>query len=73
MKENETNFTHFIDYNTQLAHQFIEAIKKIASKEQNLNNFECYLSQHFETWLKKYASTPEGITAELKSFANMEI
>lgn len=57
----------------QLANEFIQAIKTIAQKEDNLNNLECYLSHHFREWMQKFASTPEGITAELKAFANMEI
>ena len=30
-----------------------------------------YLSQHFAEWLTKYARTPEELTAEMKSFAEM--
>lgn len=55
------------------AKEFIKAIKAIASKEENLENLESYLSHHFETWLQKYANTPEGLTYELKAFAEMEI
>ena len=40
---------------------------------ENLDNLECYLSHHFEAWMKKYANTPEGLTAEMVEFANMEI
>lgn len=57
----------------QTAQQFIEAIKTIASKPQNLDNLEIYLTYHFPAWLEKFANTPEGITAELKAFAEMEI
>ena len=57
----------------EIAQEFIQAIKTIASKEENLNNFELYLAYHFETWLQKFAHTPETITAELKAFAEMEI
>ena len=57
----------------QIAHQFIEAIKTIAEKPQNLDNLECYLSHHFPVWLEKYANAPETITAELKAFAEMII
>ena len=57
----------------QTAAQFIEAIKNIASKPQNLDNLEIYLSYHFQTWLDKFASTPETITAEMRAFAEMEI
>lgn len=56
-----------------LAVQFVGAIKAIAEKENNLDNLECYLSHHFAAWLEKYANTPEGLTAELRAFAEMEI
>lgn len=59
--------------NQEAAKKFIEAIKEIANKENNLDNFESYLSFHFDKWFKKYANTPEGLTAELKNFATMEI
>lgn len=59
--------------NEKLAHEFIEAIKTISKKPENLDNFECYLSHHFDEWMKKYAYDPECLTAEIKQFAEMEI
>jgi hypothetical protein len=56
-----------------VAAQFCEAIRTIASKPENLDNLECYLSHHFAVWLKKFANTPEDITAEMREFANMII
>lgn len=55
------------------AADFTAAIKELASKSQNLNNLESYLSRHFPEWLEKYASTPEEMAAEMKEFANMII
>lgn len=55
------------------AKQFIKALKTLSDKPQNLENFECYLSHHFPEWLEKFANTPETITAELKSFAEIEV
>lgn len=52
---------------------FTKAIKDIASKPDNLDNIESYLSIHFATWLEKFANTPENIAGELKSFAEMNI
>lgn len=52
---------------------FIEAIKTISEKPENLENLELYLSHHFDVWLEKFANCPETITAELKAFAEMEI
>lgn len=43
------------------AAQFIEAIKTIASKPENLENLESYLSIHFANWITKFASTPEDL------------
>lgn len=55
------------------AAQFCEAIRTLASKPDNLDNLENYLSHHFPVWLEKYANTPEGLTAEMREFANMKI
>lgn len=55
------------------ASDFISAIKEIAAKPENLENFENYLSHHFPEWLRKYASTPEDIVAEMEGFAKMDI
>jgi hypothetical protein len=59
--------------NQEAAEMFIEAIKQIANKPDNLNNLESYLGQHFDIWLNKYAYTPEDIAAEMKMFAEMKI
>jgi truncated hemoglobin YjbI len=59
--------------NKESAHVFIEAIREIASKVDNLNNLESYLAHHFDKWIEKFANTPENIAAEMKSFAEMEI
>ena len=55
------------------AAQFVNAIKTIAEKPDNLDNLESYLSHHFAEWLEKFANTPETITAEIRAFAEMEI
>ena len=55
------------------AAQFCDAIRELANKPENLQNLESYLEWHFETWLEKYASTPDGIAAEMSDFAQMEI
>lgn len=57
----------------QLAERFVEAIKRIATKEENLNNLQHYLSIHFEQWLTRFAKTPLAIVCEIESFADMEI
>ena len=55
------------------AEMFVNAIRTIASKENNLSNLESYLSYHFQAWLEKYANSPENLASELKQFAEMEI
>lgn len=55
----------------QLSAEFTTAIKELVSDDRALGNFECYLSYHFSEWLKKFANTPENITAEVKAFAKI--
>lgn len=55
----------------ELAQELCNAIRKLAADEDSLNNFESYLTSHFDTWLRKFASTPEGLTSELKFFSEM--
>lgn len=55
------------------ATQFCEAICTLANNTENLENLESYLSCHFEKWLKIWANSPEGLAAEMKEFAEMEI
>ena len=57
----------------QTAKQFCEALQAIAGKPQNLENLDHYLAILFSEWLNKFANTPEGITAELKQFSEMEV
>ena len=59
--------------NEECAKVFVEAIKTMASKPDNLDNFESYLSYHFDVWMKKWASNPEGLAYEVENFAKMEI
>ena len=57
--------------NEKNAEKVAEAIKKLVENPAALDNFKSYLGQHFNTWLEKYANTPEGLAAELESFANI--
>ena len=59
-------------YEKQAA-EFCEAICTLADNTRNLENLESYLSYHFEKWLKTFANTPEGLAAEMKMFAEMEV
>ena len=55
------------------ARAFCEAIRTIASKPENLENLENYLSIHFSSWLGRFASTPSDLAEEMKEFAEMQI
>ena len=55
------------------AADFVGAIKLIASKPDNLDNLESYLSHHFPEWVSRWANSPEDLAAEMKEFARMEI
>ena len=58
---------------TYEAAQFCDAIRKLASKPENLENLESYLEQSFDKWMEKYANSPACMAAEMSSFAQMEI
>ena len=49
----------------------VAAIRHFAENPEALENFESYLSQHYDIWLTKYANTPDGLTAELSHFAHI--
>ena len=66
MNNNERKFE-------QLAHEFAEAIRMFSEKPDNIDNFESYLSYHFDVWMEKFAYNPESLTSEVKQFAEMEI
>ena len=58
---------------TKEAAQFCEYIRTIASKPDNLENLESYLSYSFGPWLEKYANSPSNMSAEMREFAEMTI
>ena len=60
-------------YEKQAAADFVEAIKLIATKPNNLDNLESYLSRHFSEWISKWANSSKNLAAEMKEFAEMEI
>lgn len=54
------------------AKRFCKAIKEIASNESSLENLECYLSYHFDEWLKKFANTPAWMANEMEQFSQIK-
>lgn len=57
--------------NEENAKLTVEAIRHFAKNPESLDNFESYLSRHYDTWMKKYAHDPDGLTAELTHFAHI--
>ncbi len=55
------------------AEMFCAAIKELASKPENLDNLECYLTHHFDWWMQKMAGTPLDLATEMHQFAIMEL
>lgn len=62
-----------LNTNEECAVMFVNAIKELATKQDNLDSLESYLSNHFDVWMKEFANTPSGLASELKHFAEMEI
>lgn len=55
------------------AKMLMDAIRKLAASEKNMDNMESYLSCHFSSWMDYYAADPEDMAREFKEFAEMEI
>ena len=60
-----------IEAQSILAHDFVESIKSLAENQDNLDNIECYLSNHFAVWVEKFAYNPMCLCDELKRFAHI--
>ena len=58
------------DYQNE-ARQVAEAIVEMVEHPDALSNFELYLSHNFGEWLRKFASDPESMAAELREFASI--
>lgn len=55
-----------------LASEFCENLKNLVNNKTALNNFELYLSMHFERWMQEHANTPGKLNAEIKMFSEVE-
>lgn len=49
------------------AERFISALRELASKKENICNFESYLISHFSEWLRRYATSPENSPQSLNN------
>lgn len=72
MVDSVVSVTEAQEYEEEAA-TFVNAIRTIAGKPENLENLELYLSHNFATWLEKYAWSPDNIAEELKNFAEMDL
>lgn len=48
-----------------------DAIEQFGKDSDALGNFVSYLTYNFDTWLEKFASTPEGMAYEFRCFSQM--
>lgn len=48
------------------------AIRKFADNPAAIDNFESYLSYHFDKWYDKFANTPDGLISEFTMFSGIE-
>lgn len=55
----------------ELATRLGDAILALAENSDALCNFESYLSYNFAQWLRKDASSVEGLVEEFEGFARM--
>lgn len=58
--------------NKKETEMMIQAIKNFATRPEALENFENYLEKHFESWVEKWANTPEGLASEMLMFSTIE-
>ena len=59
--------------NEILAEAFCKELRAFAEKPENIDNLESYLSYHFDTWFKKFVTSPENLIYEMQTFAQMEV
>lgn len=53
------------------AAEVANAIRHFAQNPEAIDNFESYISIHFDKWLEKWASTPGGFASELTHFSHI--
>ena len=53
------------------AKELCDALRDMAKSDFSIDNFESYLSRHFDVWMSKYANTPDGLANEFRTFANI--
>ena len=61
-----------MEENRKNAETVQKALENFSNHPERIDNFIFYLERHFSFWMQNYASTPEGLTAELLHFSEME-
>lgn len=66
----EAKTKYNIDYKIML----IDALKRFSENPATIENFSCYLDQHFfNGYLEKFASSPLDFISELEQFSKVEV
>jgi len=58
--------------NKENAEILCRAIRNFAENPSALENFENYLSNHFDVWMEKYANTPDDLACEMIGFSEIK-
>lgn len=53
------------------AQALCDAVRKLGTNPEALDNLRSYLENHFGEWLGKYANTPDDLAEEMQNFANV--
>lgn len=48
-----------------------DAIRKFSENPEAIDNFESYLSHHFDVWFNKFVTTPDGLVSEFNTFSEI--
>ena len=70
--EETKKYDERLKHNCIFAEALGKALRKFAEHPERLENFESYLSHHFDVWYKQYANTMENLVYEFENFSDME-
>lgn len=62
---------NIMNTNEENAKILADAIRTFAKHPENIDNFESYLSMHFDKWMELWANNPDKLAYEFKNFAEM--
>ncbi len=70
--EDAKKYEDRLKHNRIFAEAFGNALRKFAEHPERIDNFESYLSHHFDVWYKRYANGMENMVYEFEHFAEIE-